>query len=145
MIVNAGSRVESGSGCGVAMEDRSTRLGIHVALGPDADAEDIATATSQLRRELLDLDLEAVDMPRERASPPGTRAADVAALGTLAVSIGQSQLLAAVVAAVRSWLARSQGRSIKLELGGDALELTGVSSHEQRRLTDEWLRRHEIR
>ena len=127
------------------MEDRSTKLGIHVALGPDADAEDVATATLQLRHELLDLDLEAVDMPRGGASPPGTRAADVAALGALVVSIGQSQLLTALVGVVRSWLARSQGRSIKLELGGDALELTGVSSHEQQRLTDEWLRRHETR
>ena len=144
MIVSAGSRIESCTGCGVVMEDRSTRLAIHVAFELDADAEDVATATAQLRRELLDLDLEAVNMPRGGASPPGTRAADVAALGALVVSIGQSQLLTAVVAAVRSWLGRSQGRSIKLELGGDALELTGVSSHEQRRLTDEWLRRHEI-
>jgi hypothetical protein len=49
------------------------------------------------------------------------------------------------VAAVRSWLAGSPRRSIKLELGGDVLELTGVSSTEQRRLTDEWLRRHQSR
>ena len=50
-----------------------------------------------------------------------------------------------VVAAVRSWLAGSSRRSIKLELGGDVLELTGVSSKEQRRLTDEWLARHASR
>ena len=66
----------------------------------------------------------------------------MAALGALVVNIADSQLLAAVVAAVRSWLAGSPGGSIKLELGGDALELTGVSSKEQRRLTDEWLARH---
>jgi hypothetical protein len=33
-------------------------------------------------------------------------------------------------------------RSVNLELGGDALDLTGVSSADQRRLIDEWLRRH---
>jgi len=126
------------------MEDRSTTLDIHVALGPDADAEDVAAATLQLRRELLDLDLDAVETPRGEVSLPGTRAADVASLGALIVSMGQPQLLTAVVAVVRSWLARSQGHTIKLGLGGDVLELTGVSSHEQRRLTDEWLRRHEI-
>ena len=69
----------------------------------------------------------------------------MAALGTLAINIAEPQLLAAVVAAVRSWLAGSSRRSIKLELGGDALELTGVSSKEQRRLTDEWLDRHTSR
>jgi len=47
-----------------------------------------------------------------------------------------------VLEAVRSWLAGSPQRGIKLELDGDVLELSGVSSKEQRRLTDEWLRRH---
>ena len=67
---------------------------------------------------------------------------DTGALGALVITLGQSQLLTAVVAAVQSWLSRSQRRSIKLELGGDILELTGVASGEQWRLTDEWLRRH---
>jgi hypothetical protein len=40
------------------------------------------------------------------------------------------------------WLAGSPQRAIKLELDGDVLELSRVSSEEQRRLTDEWLRRH---
>jgi hypothetical protein len=67
---------------------------------------------------------------------------ELAALGALAVTFAQSQLLGPVVAAVRAWLAGAPQRSIKLELDGDVLELTGVSSKEQRRLTDEWLRRH---
>jgi hypothetical protein len=49
------------------------------------------------------------------------------------------------VAAVRSWLGGSGQRTVKLEMDGDLLELTGVSSKEQRRLTDEWLRRHAAR
>jgi hypothetical protein len=46
------------------------------------------------------------------------------------------------VAAIQGWLGRSQQRSVKLELDGDVLELTGVSSRDQQRLVDEWLRRH---
>jgi hypothetical protein len=95
----------------------------------------------QLRRELLDLDVDAVEVPGAGEPPPGARAVDVAALGALVVNLADSQLLA-VVTAIRSWLAGSPRRSIKLQLGGDALELTGVSSREQRRLTDEWLTRH---
>jgi hypothetical protein len=125
------------------MEGPPAKLGISVTIGPGADADDVAEATLQLRRELLDLDVEAVELPRAGEAPPGSRAVDVAALGTLAVTLAQSPLLASVVAAVRSWLAVSRQRSIKLELGGDVLELAGVSSDEQRRLTDEWLRRHE--
>jgi hypothetical protein len=59
------------------------------------------------------------------------------------VTFAQSGLLGSVVDTVRSWLARSRQGTIKLELGGDVLELTGVSSEEQRRLTDEWLSRHQ--
>jgi hypothetical protein len=125
------------------MEERPTTLGVRVAVGPDADGEQVAEATLQLRRELLDLDVDSVELATGGAPPPGTRAVELAALGALVVTVAQSPLLASVVAAVRSWLAGSPQRSIKLELGGDVLELTGLSSMEQRRLTDEWLRRHE--
>ena len=126
------------------MDERPATLGIHVAVGPDGDAEEVAAATLQLRRELLGLDVAAVELPSAGGLPPGTRAAEPAAVGALALTVAQS-LLTAVLAAVRSWLAGSQRRSIRLELGGDVLELTGLPSDEQRRLTDEWLRRHDGR
>jgi hypothetical protein len=124
------------------MEERPATLGIQVELGPDADDEEVAEATLQLRRELLDLDVDSVDLPTAGQPPPGTRGVELAALGALLVSVTQSQLLAPVLAAVRSWLGGSPQRSIKLELEGDTLELTGISSTEQRRLVDEWLQRH---
>jgi hypothetical protein len=112
-------------------------LAIQVEAGPDGDAEEVAQATLRLRRELLDLNVGVVEPQREGEPPPGSRAVDIAAIGTLMVNIIEPQLLAAVVAAVRSWLTGSSRRSVKLGLGGDVLELTGVSSKEQRRLTDE--------
>lgn len=124
------------------MEERPATLGIQVELGPDADDKEVAEATLQLRRELLDLDVDSVDLPTAGQPPPGTRGVELAALGALLVSVTQSQLLAPVLAAVRSWLGGSPQRSIKLELEGDTLELTGISSTEQRRLVDEWLQRH---
>jgi hypothetical protein len=124
------------------MEERPATLGIQVELGPDADDEEVAEATLQLRRELLDLDVDSVDLPTAGQPPPGTRGVELAALGALLVSVTQSQLLAPVLAAVRSWLGGSPQRSIKLELEGDTLELTGISSTEQRRLVDELLQRH---
>jgi hypothetical protein len=87
-------------------------------------------------------DVEAVELPHAGEPPPGARAVELAELGGLAAIVAQSQLLASVVAAVRSWLAGSPRRSMRLELGGNVLELAGVSSDEHRRLTDEWQRRH---
>jgi hypothetical protein len=122
-------------------EDPAT-LGIQVAVGPDGDVDEIAQATVHLRRELLDLDVDAVEVPTAGEPPPGSRAVDAAAVGALVVNMADSQLLVAVVTAIRAWLAGSPRRSVKLQLGGDSLELSGVSSKEQRRLTDEWLARH---
>jgi hypothetical protein len=127
------------------MTKQPATVGIQVAVGPDGDAEEIAEATLRLRRELLNLDIEVVELPVAGEAPPGSRAVELAAVGALLVTVGQSPLLSPIVAVVRSWLAGSPQRSIKLELGGDVLELTGLSSTEQRRLTDEWLRRHESR
>ena len=52
------------------------------------------------------------------------------------------QVLASVIDAVRSWLGRNRARSVRLSLGGDALEVSGVSSAEQDRLIDLWVSRH---
>jgi hypothetical protein len=122
------------------MSTAPARIDISFTGGEDAEA--VADAARQLRRELLELDVDSVDMPRSENPPPGSRGADAVALGALVVTIAQSPLLGAVVDTVQSWLARSRQGTIKLALGGDVLELTGVSSQEQRRLTDEWLRRH---
>jgi hypothetical protein len=123
------------------MTDEATHLRLQVG-DEDADPEELADLTARLRSELLDLDMEAVEPLRAGQPPPGTRAGDLLAVGTLIASFARPELLAAIVAAVRSWLGGAGGRSVKLEIDGDALELTGVSSKEQRRLTDEWLRRH---
>jgi len=40
-------------------------------------------------------------------------------------------------------LTRSGGRrTVRLEIGGDVLELTGTTSAVQERLVDEWIRAH---
>ena len=96
------------------MGEGAATLDVNVAVGPDCDAEELALATRQLRRELLDLDVDSVETPSAGEPPPGSRAVDVATLGALVVNMADSQLLAAVIGAVRSWLSGSSRRSIKL-------------------------------
>jgi hypothetical protein len=69
----------------------------------------------------------------------------VAEVGALIVNLLQSStLLGAVVGTVQSWLSGHKGRSVKLELDGDVIELTGVSSDQQQRLVDAWIARHAL-
>jgi hypothetical protein len=123
------------------MTDRTAQLTVRVE-DEEADPEEIAELTSRLRRELLELDVEAVESLRLGEPPPGSRAVDLVALGTLIVTFARSELLVTVITAVRAWLAGSQQRSVKVTLDDDTLELTGLSSKEQRRVIDQWLERH---
>ncbi|WP_433700929.1 hypothetical protein [Nocardiopsis sp. CA-288880] len=82
--------------------------------------------TRQLRRELLQLDVDDVAPARGGEAPPGTRAWSVAETGALLVTMGQSATaLRAVVDAVRNWRARCRERpAIRLVIDGDVLEIS---------------------
>jgi uncharacterized protein YidB (DUF937 family) len=122
-----------------------SQVSLQVEAGPDADAEEVAEATAQLRRELLELDVDSVQAPEGGPPPPGSKAAEVLAIGSLIVTLVKSTGLGAVVHTIQAWISRQQQRSVKLAIDGDTLEVTGVSSEEQRRLIDEWIARHAAR
>ena len=122
-----------------------SQVSLQVEAGPDADAEEVAEATAQLRRELLELDVDSVKAPEGGPPPPGSKAAEVLAIGSLIVTLVKSTGLGAVVHTIQSWISRQQQRSVKLAIDGDTLEVTGVSSDDQRRLIDEWIARHATR
>jgi hypothetical protein len=110
-----------------------------------ADAERIAVLSGYLRAELLQLDVEDVTAPQTRDVPPGARVAGAAAIGALLVTLGQSaEGLRSVVSTIRDWLRRGGGtqRMVRLELNGDALELSQASAADQERLIELFVSRH---
>ena len=111
----------------------------------NADAERLALLSGYLRSELLQLDLEDVSAPLDGGPPPGSRAVSVASVGGLLVTLGQSaQSLSAVVSAISAWLrrGRNSGRTVRLELGTDKLELSQASTADQERLIELFISRH---
>jgi hypothetical protein len=118
-------------------------LSVELQAAPGADAEELAQLAGRLRAELLDLDVDAVRQPERGEAPEESKGAGWLAAGELAVRLVTSpEVLAAVIAGIRSWLGRNSARSVKLTLGGDALEVSGVSSAEQDRLIELWVARH---
>lgn len=110
-----------------------------------ADAERLAALASYLRAELLQLDVEDVTAPRVGEVPPGARGVGVDAVGGLLVALGQSaEGLRVVVSVISDWLRRGRGsrRTVRLELDGDALELSQASAADQARLIDLFVSRH---
>lgn len=111
--------------------------------GPDQDAEELQELTQGLQGELLELDVDAVKPATHGETPDGAKGAEVLAFGGLAIQFAlKAPVLRSVVDATVAWLGRQQARSVKLTLDGDTLELTGVSSDEQRRLVEQWVGRH---
>lgn len=108
----------------------------------ESDPEELAQLTAKLRRELLQLEVDAVDHPVGGKPPPGAKAVDMILVGTLLVSLGRSaDKLGSVVRAIQGWVGM-RARTVKLELDGDPIEITGVSSRDQQRLIDLWIERH---
>jgi len=120
------------------------KIGVRVRVDAEgADVEEIAELTRQLRRALLELDVDAAEPVPGGQAPPDTKAGEALALGGLMVSLASTPgLLASVVDATQSWVAGRGPRSVKLELDGDVLEVSGISSRQQDQLIKVWLDRH---
>ena len=109
-----------------------------------ADEARLEELALMLRQELLVLDVRSVEPYAEGDGPQGSRSGFAVIAGFLAVSLQPSlQALGAIVAVVRDWLRRSgSGRTVKIALDGDTIELTGASDKVQQQLVDAWLSKH---
>jgi Effector Associated Constant Component 1 len=123
------------------MSEPGIAVRLEVGLESDADAAELQDATSQLRSELLELDVNDVHAPGTGAAPPGTRGPAAAEIGTLLVAAGRAAI-GPIVAAIQSWVARRASRSVKLTIDGDSIEVSNVSSEDQRELIESFLARH---
>ena len=111
----------------------------------DADSARLAELARYLRSELLQLDVEDVTALPGSEPPPGSRAFGAAEITGLLVMLGQSASgLRSVVAAVTAWAGRGGGtrRTVRLEMDGDALELSQASAADQGRLVSLFVSRH---
>lgn len=107
-----------------------------------ADEQALEQLTADLRRELLELDVDAVEPVPAGPSPEGSKGLDLVALGALLVQLRSSlPLVTSVVSTVRRWLLRSgePGRSLKVTIDGRTLELSAATSEQQERLVEQFL------
>jgi hypothetical protein len=125
------------------MTTESEELSVELQAEPDTDAEELAELAGRLRAELLDLDVDAVQQRERGEGPEGSKGVGLLAAGELVVrTVTSPELLASIIAGVRSWLGRNRVRGVKLTLDGDTIEVSGVSSANQDRLIDLWVARH---
>jgi hypothetical protein len=125
------------------MDEMLLNVVVQLDAGPGADAQEIEDLAARLRRRLLELDVQSVDRAHVGEPPPGTRAAEVLALGSLIVTMTKSaDLLKSMLGVIHSIVAARPARTVEIMLGGDTLKLTGISSEEQDRPIDLFVTRH---
>jgi hypothetical protein len=91
---------------------------------------------------LLDLEVDDVRSPAGGEAPPGSKAIELAAIGALVVRLVKSRkALVDVVRTIAGWVERSGARSVRVQIGTDVLEVTGISSEDQRAVIDSWIER----
>ena len=116
-------------------------LRIEIGGDLDADADEADEQLLDLRDELLELDVESVDRLAGSPAPPGARGSAELA-GTLAVTLGNSAVLVAVVRMLQSWIGRGRGRRVTVRLGADMIEIDAASAEQQAKLIETWVERH---
>lgn len=124
------------------MTEELATLAIQVTGDDGTDEEELAQLTHGLREELAGLDVEEVELAVGGAAPPGSKGVELMALGALIVKlIRTAGGLPTLVGVVTSWIERTSARSVRIDMNGDVLEVTGLSSSDQRALIEAWLHR----
>jgi hypothetical protein len=126
------------------MADRPpVEVSLRVDVGDDSDDVELDRATEQLRRRLLELDVENAVRPGTGDAPEGARGMDAVTIGLIVVQLlPVVPALHDIVQVVRSWLSHNPERSATLEIDGDRIEVSGISQDEQRELIRLWADRH---
>ena len=111
---------------------------------PDADTEAVADLVHELRLELLQQDVDAVTPVVTGPAPPGSKGVELAAVAALLVHLqGSVGAVTAIVSAVRSWLQRGTppaGRTVKITVEGQTLELSAATAEQQDEIVQQFLR-----
>ena len=115
---------------------------LQAELGPDVDETAAAMLVQNLRREILRLDVDGADFVPLAASPAGAKGAGLDWSRLLLTLSSTGGVLTTLIASVQSWASHDEQRTVTMEIRGDKLTVTGISSADQKRLVDAWIRRH---
>lgn len=117
-------------------------LRIRVAGWPDASAEEMDRLVTDLREELLELDVQAVEPVPAGPLPAGAKGMPAADVASLVVALSDLAAAATLVASLRSWSARGKRRKVSIRLGEHELAVDDVSAKDATALIKSWIELH---
>jgi hypothetical protein len=125
------------------MTERVVQLTLCIEMGPETNVEELVVLAVDLRGLLLELDIESADLLTRGQPPSDTRSGEIFVAGALTVMLARSkELVTKLIESVKWWTSLGAGRSVRLELDGDVLELNGLTREDQRKLIQLFINRH---
>jgi Effector Associated Constant Component 1 len=121
-------------------EELKKQLVLTLGAGPDADGEELAELSRQLRSELVELGVETANAARSGKAPAGAKG-DPITLTTLAVTLAPIALTG-LVKALEAWLTRHDRATVTVESGGEKITISGSPSKEQERTLEAFISHH---
>jgi len=114
------------------MTEQLIQIALNINAEPDTDTEELMELTLRLRQELLELDLESVELVTEEEIPQGSKVVEPVSWGTIAVNlVAAGGVITTFINVIQSWVTRNERQSITLKMGGDKLQITGISAKQQ--------------
>ena len=125
------------------MSEQIVTLNLAIQTEGGVDPEYLAKLTQQLRNDLLELDVEDVALSSAEKVPEGSKSGDAVTWAQLIITLAASGgVFTTLIGLLQAWVTRYERHTLTLEIDGDKLEITGISTEEQERLTNEWMSRH---
>jgi hypothetical protein len=123
------------------MSSTSSSVRISIDGGTASDQEELAALGQRLRRDIQQLDVDAVDFVRGGAAPAGAKG-DPFTLASLAVTLAPVALKS-LFDMLQGWTSRHGNATVTIEMGADKLTMTGTPSKEQLAIIQAVLHKHQ--
>jgi hypothetical protein len=112
---------------------------------PDATAEELDRLATDLRDELLELDVQAVERVTSGPAPEGAKGLPAGDVACLVVTLSGSATVLALAGLLRSWAGRTRTRKVTVRLGDHEIAVDEVSPADAAALIKSWIDLHEQR
>jgi len=117
------------------------RVVLSIRVDAGSDEAELDRITGELRRELLQLEVDDVELVRGGELPQGAKVVDPVTIGSLVLTL-VPPAIQGVMGIVQHWARGRPVSSVQVTLGDDSLELTNASPEQVELLTNAFIRRH---
>jgi Effector Associated Constant Component 1 len=124
-------------------DDGQRTLLLKLELDSDAEPDEAERLGRQLRVELTQLDIEAIDPAISGDAPKGSKGGAVDWGALLVTFSAAGGVFTSLIAVARDWLSQHRSaRGITMTIDNDSITLDRASGQERQELISAWVRRH---